>query len=54
MEKHVVLNLTHAIHPGGELYIFVKEQAVALDCHSKFQNLKSVVDGKMHGLTRLK
>ena len=50
----VVLNLTHTAHPGGELHIFVKQQAMALDCHSKIQSLKSVVDGKMHGQTKLK
>ena len=53
MEKHVVSNLTHATHPSGELHIFVKQQAVALDYH-KIQSLKSVVDGKMHGQTKLK
>ena len=54
VEKHVVSNLTYATHPGGEPHIFVKQQGVALDCHSKIQSLKSVVDGKMHGKTKLK
>ena len=43
MEKHIVSNLPHATHPGGELHIFVTQQAVALDCQSKIQSLKSVV-----------
>ena len=54
VEKHVVPNLTHTTYPGGELYIFLKEQDVALDCQSKIQSLKSVVDGKMHWQTKLK
>ena len=54
VEKHVVSNLTHATHPGGKLHIFIKHQAMALDCHSKIQSLKSVVNGKKHGQTKLK
>ena len=50
----MVSNRIHATHPGGEMHIFVKQQAVTLDCHSKIQSLKSVADGKMHGQTKLK
>ena len=50
----MVPNLPHATHPGNELHIFVKQQAIALDCHSKIQSLKSVLDGKMHGKTKFK
>ena len=37
MEKLVVSNLTHATLLDGELYtyIFVKQQAVTLNCHLK-------------------
>ena len=43
MEKQIVSNLTLATHPGGEQHIFVTQQAVALDCQSKIQSLKSAV-----------
>ena len=42
VEKLVVSNLTHATLPDGELYIFVKQQTVTLDCHIQIQYLPEV------------